>query len=508
MSTTSRVIKNTGCLYLRMGITAFVTLYSTRLILASLGELDFGIFNVIGGSIAMMGFLNSTLTNATQRFMSFAEGTGNEEHKIKIFNISLALHFFIAVVTLLLLLGIMPLLFEYFLNIPKEKLETSRIVYISLIFSTVVTIINVPYEAVLNAHENMLYYAILGIFDALMRLGIAFVCVYYNGNRLLIYSILMGVLPVITLSIMKIYCHKHYSECRLDIKKNWDKKIVESITKFSGWNFLTAISSLLTVQGLSVVLNHYFGSILNAAQGIATQVNGQLSAFSTYMMKALNPVIVKRTANSSIRSISSVTFSGCKFSVFLILLFAVPVSIKMRYILTLWLEEVPEWTVIFCQLQLIQTVIVQIASPMATAVYGQGDIKKYAIWKSIMNIMPLFLSILAFTIKGSPLWLYLSLIIFMGIGGDIVIVYYAKKTCGLSPSQYFKVVFLPCFYTLLFMLICGYTINYILLKDNIWALILCFLSTTLGMILCISLCGLNGEEKMNVKNLIRTLLKR
>lgn len=506
MSTSNRVIKNTGFLYLRMGITAFVSLYSTRLVLASLGEVDFGIFNVIGGSIAMMGFLNSTLANATQRFMSFAEGKGVEEHKIKIFNVSLVLHFIIAVATVLLMLSIMPLLFDEILNIPVERVYSAKIVYLSLIFSTVLTIINVPYDAVLNAHENMLYYAVIGIIESLIRLAIALICVHSDCNRLLIYSVLMSIIPVITLSIMKVYCHKHYSECKISVKKNWDITIVKGIVSFSGWNFLTAISSLLTVQGLSVVLNHFFGSLLNAAQGIATQVNGQLSAFSSYMMKALNPVIVKRTANAEVKAVATVTFAGCKFSALLILLFAVPVAIKMQYILSIWLEEVPEWTVIFCQLQLIQTVIVQLANPMATAVYGKGDIKGYAIWKSIMNIMPLVLSICVFYFNGSPEWLYLSLIIFMGIGGDIVIIYYSKEKCSLSPDLYIKSVMVPVLLITVAMFTLGFVSNKLFYQQNIWSLIVCFITTTIGLIIFTYFFGLSDEEKKSL-SYVTTKLK-
>lgn len=491
-----------------MGLTLFVSLYSTRLILASLGEVDFGIFNVIGGSIAMMGFLNSTLANATQRFMSYAEGKGDDQNKTKIFNISLILHVIIAIATIVLLLAIMPLLFDKLLNIPNDRILTAKFVYFSLIFSTILTIINVPYDAVLNAHENMFYYAVIGVLESLLKLGIAFICVYNDGNRLLIYSILMAILPLITLSIMKVYCHKHYVECRFELKKSWDCNIVKNIAKFSGWNFLTAISSLFTVQGLSVVLNHYFGTILNAAQGIANQVNGQLSSFSTNMMKALNPVIVKRIANADSESVSTVTFSGSKFSAILILLFAVPVCLKMEYILSIWLEEVPQWTVAFCQLQLIQTVIVQIASPLATAIYGNGDIKGYAIWKSFMNIMPIILSICAFTFKGSPIWLYISLILFMGIGGDIVISYYAKIKCDLSPRLFIWNVVFPLIGISMVMFLFGILFNSMLPNENLLSLLGCCFVTTIGLLFSLYMFGLTKLEKSTIKSLVLSTINK
>lgn len=508
MSTSSRVVKNTGFLYVRMGLTLFVSLYSTRLILASLGELDFGIFNVIGGSIAMLGFLNSTMANATQRFMSFAEGKGDLHGKRKIFNVSLILHIIIALATTILLLFMMPLLFDEFLNIPSDRIYTARLVYFTLIFSTILTIINVPYDAMLNAHENMFYYAVIGVITSLLKLGISFMCVYSDGDRLLLYSMLMAVVPLITLTVMKVYCHRKYPECVISLKKYWDLDIVKKIGSFSTWNFLTAISSLFTVQGLSVVLNHFFGAKLNAAQGIANQVNGQLSSFSVTMMKALNPVIVKRTATSGPMGIASVTYTGCKFSVLLMILFFIPVSIKMDFIFSIWLEEVPDWAVTFCQLQLIQTAIVQVAAPSATAVYGRGDIKNYAIWKSIMNIMPLMLTIIAFFCKGSPVWLYLSSIIFMGIGGDIVIVLYAKKKCGLPIKQYIYSVVLPIFFTTLIMVILGVSVSHTLSTDNIWALILCSIATSIGLLISLSTFGLTKTEKETVKNLLIKITKR
>lgn len=506
MSTSARVVKNTGFLYLRMGITVIISLYTTRLVLASLGEVDFGIFNVIGGSIAMMGFLNSTMANATQRYMSYAEGEDNAENKVKIFNVSLILHLIIGLLTILMLLGLMPLFFERLLSIPTERIVTAKFVYYALIFSTFLTIINVPYDALLNAHENMGYYAIVGIIESILKLGIAIICVYSDGDTLLIYSILMALLPLFTLSIMRIYCHKHYSECIIGFRKYWDYSLVKSIALFSGWNFLTAISSLFTVQGLSVVLNHFYGSILNAAQGIANQVNGQLSAFSANMMKALNPVIVKRTAING--AVSNITFSGCKFSGILILLFAVPVAIKIEYILSIWLTDVPAWTALFCQLQLTHTVIVQIANPLSTAIYGNGNIKYYAIFKSITNILPVILTIVAFKYGCSPLWLYLIYIAVMGICGDCVIVYFAQSNCGISRLQFLKIVVVPVLGIACVMYAFGCGIVSIFPDESFAMFILCGIMTTLGLVLSLCLFGLTKDERRSVTALFSGLISK
>ncbi len=507
MSTSTRVIKNTGFLYVKMGITMFVSLYTTRLILASLGASDFGIFNVVGGAIGLLGFLNSTLANATQRFMSYAEGEGVLDNKKKIFNISVSLHIIIAILTVVLLFGVMYPLFNGILNIATERLLAAKIVYLSLIFSTFLTIVNVPYDAVMNAHENMLYYSIIGVFESLLRLVVAFACVYTSSDKLILYGVLMAVIPLITLSIMKAYCHRKYEECVLAPLKYWETSTVKQIASFSGWNFLTAISSLFSAQGLGLVLNHFFGTRLNAAQGIANQLNGQLSAFSVTMLKALNPVIVKNAGAKNIDSMNRTTMAGCKFSTLLIMLFAIPFMFEMPYILNLWLKNVPEWTVIFCILQLVQTIICQIANPAATAVYAQGDIKGYAIYKSIMNILPLLLSFISFEFGASPMWLYVPMIVVWAIGGDVVIVRYAQKKCALKIVDYLTSVCKPITSVCCCMILFGMAV-YLFFETGMLRLILTFAFTTIGMLFGVYFFGINNTEKEIFMDMKKRLMSK
>lgn len=489
-----------------MGITVFVSLYTTRLILASLGSSDFGIFNVVGGAIGMLGFLNSTLANATQRFMSYAEGEGNIDKKKEIFNVSISLHLIIAGITGLILLSIMPFLFDSVLNIETNRIVAAKIVYSSLIISTLLTIINVPYDAVMNAHENMLYYSIIGVFESFLRLAIAFACVYSSSDKLIIYGVLMACVPFVTLSIMKIYCHKKYEECVLQPRKYWDLKLVKTIASFSGWNFLTAISSLLTAQGIGLVLNHFYGTKLNAAQGVANQLNGQLSSFSITMLKALNPVIVKNAGAKDVESMNSITLAGCKFSAMLIMFFAIPFMIEMNYIMSIWLKSVPQWATTFCVLQLVQTIICQLANPAATAVYAQGDIKWYAIFKSIMNIMPLLLTYISFCLEASPVWLYIPMIAFWAIGGDFIIVTYAKKKCGLMVSEYLKNVAIPITIIGISMLMIGYLPKIFISESFVRLVITSGLTSSVLFFTCY-MWGLKKSEKEIVKSALKKLKK-
>lgn len=452
----------------------------------------------------MMGFLNSTLANATQRFMSYSLGEGDEDKSKCVFNISIVLHLVIALVTVLLLLVAMWPLFGGILNIPPDRTGAAKVVYLCLVFSTFLTIINVPYDAVMNAHENMLYYSVIGIFEALLKLGIALCCVYSAKDKLVLYGLLMACVPLITLTIMKAYCHRHYSECILAPKKYWDKRKAGEILSFSGWNFMTAVSSLFTAQGIGIVLNHFFGTLLNAAQGVANQINGYMSTFSQQLKKAVNPVIVKKAGSGELESMNKVTISGCKFNTFLILLLAVPCIVEMPFILDVWLKEVPQWAVAFCTLQLIQTIVCQIVTSVSTAIYAQGDIKAYAIWKSIMNAAPLFITWIAFAAGGSPVWLYIPMILVWGLGGDIVLLVYARKKCGLPVSRFIREAAFPILGTTAVMLALGF-IPSLSMQPGFVRLLLCLLLTTAGFLGTLFLFGISKDEK---EAFVQPLLRR
>ena len=293
---------------------------------------------------------------------------------------------------------------------------------------------------------------------------------------------------------MKFYCHKKYQECIIAPRKYHDIRLIKQIASFSCWNFLTAISSLFTAQGIGIVLNHFFGTVLNAAQAVANQLNGQLSAFSANMMKALNPVIVKDAGAGDINAMNRAVLSGCKFSTFLTAIFAVPFIIEMPYILHLWLKDVPEWTIVFCRFQLIQTMLLKMADSASTAVYATGNIKRYAIYKSIMNIIPLVLVYIAFRLGGSPVWLYIPMIAVWAIGGNIVIIHYASHLCGLSVRSYGRYVLAPCFSVIATMFIAGY-LPLIWLDSSIWRALLCAMATTIGMFVSMWSIGLTSVER-------------
>lgn len=452
-NTANRIIKNTGWLYAKMGITMFISLYTTRLIFNSLGEIDFGIFNIVGGAIAMLGFMNAALATATQRFMSYAEGEGNTEKKIGIFNVSIVLHFCIAC-----FVGLVLVLCGYFfffnggLNIPDERFFAAKVVYGSLIISTMFTVMTVPYDAVMNSRENMRYYAYIGIFESLLKLLVAYICVKTSFDKLIVYGILMAVIPLITLSIMRIYCHMNYAECRIGLRRYFSTFLAKEMVCFAGWTFITTVTSMVTQYGMGLILNHFFGVVVNAAHGLATQLSGMLMTFSLNAQKALNPVLIKSEGGQDRNRMIYISLLGCRISFFIFGFFSLPVILLMPLLLNLWLKDVPEWAVIFSQLQLVRILLEQLVVSLISAINAEGHIAGYSKMRSITYILPMVLAPFSFYYGFPPYWMLLITIVCWCILGGIGTLYYACKGVGLDLRMYLFQVLLPSIIVVLFSL--------------------------------------------------------
>lgn len=461
MSVANRVIKNTGFLYAKMGITIFVSLYTTRLILNALGTSDFGIFNIVGGAIAMLGFLNAAMSKATQRFMSYSEGEGDVEKQKSIFNISMVLHFVIA-----LILGATLLIASYFffnglLNIPAERIYAARVVYYSMILSTMLTVMTVPYDAVMNAHENMFYYAIVGIIEALLKLLVAFVVVYSLEDKLVIYGALMSGVSLIVMLMMRVYCHRKYDECILAPRKFYNRSLMREMTSYAGWNLLGNSSGIIYGYGSNIILNNFFGTVLNAANGISGQINGQLMAFSNNMLKAINPVIVKAEGSGNRQQMFKTTFIACKFSVLIYSFLAVPFIVESPFILKLWLKNVPPYTEIFLQLMVIQVMIEQVSLPLETAIAAIGNVKVY----NVISSMILYCSVLFlfFAYKnGLPPETIRYIAIVVAICQMSYKILYCSKHIQMSVKQYVNEVLIRCMVVVVTSLVLSYSISYLL----------------------------------------------
>jgi O-antigen/teichoic acid export membrane protein len=443
MNAAHRVIKNTGILYARMVITVILSLYTTRLTLDALGVEDFGIFNLVGGAIAMLTFLNASMASATQRFMSFAQGQGDDTRQLSIFNVSMLMHMLIAFAVLGILEGAGYVLFNSVLKIAPERMHAAWLVYQFGVVSTIFTIVGVPYDAVIIARENMMLLALLGIIEALLKLSIACFVLYIDSDKLIIYGMLTAFLSIVLLSVRVIYCHVLYQECTLAPHIYLNGALFRDMSAFAGWSLLETSTNMLANYGQGIILNKYFGAVVNAAQGISNQVSGQVGALATTMMRALSPMIDKSEGTGNRKLMLAASIMGSKMSFVLVMIFCVPLSIEMPYIFSFWLKEVPDYAVIFCRLLLVRKLIEQLYLPLTSSISAVGNIRKFKIWSTLLNVLPLIFSYYIFNKGVEPYVMYLFFIVY-SILMLCVNVRFANLECGLSISSYASDVLLRC----------------------------------------------------------------
>lgn len=498
MSTAKRVVKNTAYLYVRMLVSILANIFTTRILLDALGASDYGLYNVVGGAIMMLGFLTATMSHTTQRFLNYAEGQGDIEGIKNVFNNSLIVHYAVAALFVIILSVAGLIFFNGVLNIPDGRDTAALMVYGCLIFSTAFSVTIVPYDSVLNAHENMLVYSVIGIFDVVFKLVIAIIVLFAETDKLILYAILMALESWFVRWLTKSYCRRKYIECRSEeLNKYYSKSTIRRISAFAGWNLVNIASGMTSQFGKNVVVNHFFGTILNASLGIATQLSGVIMGVSANMIKAITPILVKSEASNQREKMLEITYVGCRFSFLLFSFFCLPIYFFIDEILTLWLKEIPDGTVIFCKLIIIATLIEQAVSFLYQAIAAQGNIKYYNITKGVVNIMPIVSTIIMFMMRFEAYWAIVNWIIWYSIGGGIVNVYFAKRNVLMSLSEYLNKVLKPCFVVTTFSVLINEIIIYISdIVDMQWFFYL-LISIAISMPIYYFL-GLNHIERDNL----------
>lgn len=501
------IIKNTGWLYAKMGITMFISLWVTRLILQSLGASDFGIYNVVGGVIAMLGFINGSLASSSSRFMAYAEGQGDESRKAVIFNVCKVLHIAIGLFMVLVFIITGFAFFGGVLNIPPDRINAAYVVYGSMVIGTFFSISRVPYDAVLNAHEHMKFYAIVGVMESILKLLVAFACVYTSNDKLMVYGILMAVIPIAVNIATRIYCRRNFSECLFNPRRYWDKKVAKEMLSFAFWVLCSSITSMVSFYGSGIVLNHFFGTILNAAYGIATQLNGQLSAFSTNMQKAVIPVITKSEGSGQHESMIHRSTLACKYAFLTLAVLAFPFILEMDYILKIWLKNVPEWAVLFAQLVLIQSLLGLLFSTYVISLEAEGNIALYNKVRSISNIVPIVLLIIVFMNGASPVMLFVIRIVWNGVVSACITLFFMNRNCGMRYSTFLQGVLLPVGAVTATSIILG-SVSLVLMEASFLRLAITAVMTIIGFTLSYWFLATKEYERNMIKNVAMILWKK
>lgn len=397
-----RIAKNTLLLYFRMILIIIVGLYTSRVVLNTLGVSDYGIYNVVGGIVAMLAFLNSAMVAASQRFISFELGTGNMEKLKKVFCTSVSIHIALAVIILLIAETLGLWFVNTHLNIPPERMEAANWVYQCSILTLLLTIVSVPYNSCIVAHEHMKAFAYVSIVEAVLKLLIVYLLLLGDFDKLIFYAILVVVVALIIRIIYGIYCKRNFEEC--SYRFVFDKQLFKEMFAFAGWSIIGNFGFAFKDQGSNVILNLFFGTAVNAARGIALQVNGIISNFSNNFTMALNPQITKQYAAGDVEASVKLVYAGCRYSFYLLLLIAVPVMINIDYLLQLWLGTVPEYTSQFLMLALIAALIDVMARPLVTALQATGRIKIFQIVICIVVLCELPLAYVILHYGGKPYW--------------------------------------------------------------------------------------------------------
>lgn len=405
-----RIARNTILLYFRMFLTMGISLYTSRIVLNTLGVKDFGIYNVVGGVVLMFSFLNSSMSSATQRFLSFELGKKNFEQLKKVFSMSVNIHAIIAVVIFVLAETIGLWFLNAKLNIPAERMNAVNWVYQFSILSFIITVLSVPFNATIIAHERMKVYAYVSIVEVILKLIIVFVLVGSGFDKLKMYSVLVFCVAVLIWLIYKTYCKRNFTETNYQFF--WEKSLYKTLMNYAGWNLFGNVAAVTFNQGINIMLNIFFGPAINAARGIAYQVNSAVNGFVINFQMAMNPQIIKSFASGETKYMHQLIYQGAKYSFFLLFALTLPILLETEIILKLWLKIVPEYTVIFTRLVLINVLIDCISGPLMTAVQASGKIKFYQSVVGGLLLLILPLSYLFLTLGFPPqVTLYVSIFI-------------------------------------------------------------------------------------------------
>ena len=395
-----RIAKNTLLLYFRMLFMMVVSLYTSRVILNALGVEDFGIYNVVGGVVAMFSVISGSLSAAISRFITYELGKGDQSKLNKIFSASVTIQLLLSLIIVVLIESVGVWFLNAKMTIPAERMTAANWVLQFSIVTFVIGLISVPYNAAIIAHEKMSAFAYISILEAVCKLAIAFLIMISPMDKLLFYAILMCVVSLIVRFTYGHYCKKHFTECTYHF--HWDKDILKKMFGFAGWNFIGASSAVLRDQGGNIVINLFYGPSVNAARGIASQVNSAVMGFVTNFMTALNPQITKSYASGDREYMMTLVYQGARLSFYMLLLLSLPILVNTHYILVIWLKLVPEHAVLFVQLILIFAMSESISNPLITAMLATGKIRNYQIVVGGLQMLNLPISYICLRLGAMP----------------------------------------------------------------------------------------------------------
>lgn len=441
-SNNKRIAKNTTFLYIRMIFVLCVSLYTTRVVLNVLGVDDYGIYNVVAGFVSMFAFLNSAMTNTTQRFYNFEKSSSEGSALTVVYNTALQIQAILAIVILFLLETIGLWFVNNRMIIPVNRLAAANWVFQCSGISLILLIMQIPYSAAIISHEKMDYYALVSIIDVLLKLAVVIILPYISFDKLAFYGVSSVLVSSINFFLYFYYAKRNFEEIRLNIF--FAKYKFKEMLSFTGWNVFGSFAYMIQGQGLNVLINTYFGPAINAARGVAFQIQGAINGFSVNIATAFQPQLVSSYAEENFNRTRNLMFSMSKFCFVMVSVLSIPVSIEIEYILNIWLKGVvPEYTTVFTILVLVNMLINSLNMPISQTVQATGVVKNYQFIRSVIVTATLPLAWIALKAGTSPVSVFVITILITVLNQPVSMII-LRKNFVYSYHDYIKIVIVPC----------------------------------------------------------------
>lgn len=507
MSSSKTIAKNTLMLYTRMLITMLVSLFTVRVLLQALGVVDYGIYNVVGGLVTFLSFLTATMSSATQRYLSFSLGKNDKKEFQQLFSMNILIYLVLAIVVIVLAETIGLWFLTNYLNIPINRFSAANYVYQFSLFTFVIYLLTIPYHAAILAEEKMSVYAYVSILDACLKLGLIYLVVKINYDKLIIFGALLFLQTILITSIYIYYCNKKIDGCKFVFF--WEKKMFKQILSYTGWTLFGSLSGTLNNEGLSLLLNIFFGPVVNAAKGISDRVSTAITSFISNFYSAVKPQIVKSYASGDYSYMKLLAFQSSKFSFFLMLILSLPLILETKYILSLWLVEVEDSMVIFTKLILIYSLINVFEFPLTQLVHATGNVKKYQITVGVFTLFTIPITYIMFK-HGYPAEFAIVVLIFVYLLAYIPRLIIVRNQLNISIYEYLvKVIartIIVSFFAVLLPLLVVFSVEFGLKR-----MILSLFVSLFSVLISVYIFGINKNERIVaisfLRNKITTFIK-
>lgn len=498
-----RIAKNTLMLYIRMLFGMMVSLYTSRVVLNTLGVEDYGIYNLVGSVVTMMSFINGPLGAATQRFYNYELGRGKKANLNMVFNLSLYSYLILAIVMFVVIEWVGSWYIHNLMNLPVHRIDAAVFAFQFSLFSFVLGLIKTPFDSLVIAHERMSFYAYSGILEIMLRLCNAIVLLYTGVDKLKLYSVNQFAICIIIAICVWIYCKKKFPY--VYIAKMWDKEQFRSLLSFSGWTSVSSVSTIAANQGVNIVLNAYCGVIANAAMGVALQLNGLITQLTGNFQTAVNPQIVKYYSGNDLISMRKLVYRASKLSYFLLFMLVCPLFIHIDFILKIWLHDVPLYAGTFCRYLMIWALLESLMAPLWTSITATGRIKNYHICISLLISLVFILSWICLYYGFSPV----SVVIVKCVVDVILLIarlLFVRYLIGFSAKLFLKEVMIPVFMVTAISVLPMFCLDSIMYSgwNKLWILSMLFLIIYIPTVFTMAL---SWSERNSIVLLLKSKLQ-